>query len=65
MQKNIKCSINFLFSSEFHDRFWLVNDNKGFISGTSLNGFGKKISNLIPLEKEDVDIILNEINRIT
>ncbi|MCQ9157053.1 hypothetical protein [Acidomonas methanolica] len=32
-------------SDEFHDRYWINIDNaKGVISGTSLNGIGKKIS---------------------
>jgi hypothetical protein len=32
-------------SDEFHDRYWINIDNaKGVIVGTSLNGIGKKIS---------------------
>lgn len=51
-----KIQIN--FSSEFHDRFWIANENKGFILGTSLNGIGKKYSSINLLDEEDVKEIM-------
>lgn len=29
-------------NGEFHDRFWIINDSKGIVVGTSINGFGNK-----------------------
>ena len=57
-KKSIK--VNLKHSSKFHDRFWLASNNnekKGFLSGTSLNGIGNKISLISYLENEDVQEI--------
>jgi len=35
-------NINVLHVDGFHDRFWIMNENKGFLVGTSLNGMGNK-----------------------
>ena len=40
---NVEASIDLKFSSDFHDRFWIVNRTKGICSGKSLNGVGKRI----------------------
>ena len=29
-------------SVDFHDRFWIVNERRGFVVGTSINSFGNK-----------------------
>jgi len=34
--------LNIIHTQGFHDRFWIINDNKGFIVGTSLNGMTNK-----------------------
>ncbi|CAA6820883.1 MAG: Unknown protein [uncultured Sulfurovum sp.] len=34
--------INIIHVNSFHDRFWIMNDEKGFVVGTSLSGMGKK-----------------------
>lgn len=52
-------------NNEFHDRFWIFNNNKGFLLGTSLNGIGKKYTTIQTLEDSDIkDIcdIIEEIN---
>ena len=47
---------------EFHDRFWVGIDNrKGVVLGTSLNGIGKKIALVDILKKSDVDAIIDEL----
>lgn len=46
-------------TSDFHDRLWLCKEtNKGFISGTSFNGIGNKISVIVPLPYNDVTTLL-------
>lgn len=35
-------SINIIHVDAFHDRFWIMNDEKGFVVGTSVNGMGNK-----------------------
>jgi hypothetical protein len=38
-----------------HDRIWVVDDNRGYLVGTSLNGFGKRLSFLVPLPNNDLE----------
>lgn len=57
-------AIEILFSDEFHDRFWIANGNKGFISGASLNGVGKKYSLINMLEDKDVADIMDIIDKM-
>ena len=45
-EKVINKSIQLIDTRDFHDRFWIANECKGFISGTSLNGVGKKYSSI-------------------
>ena len=47
-------------TSHFHDRFWLT-QRKGFLTGTSFNGIGKRFSVIYELTDEDVSAIINEI----
>lgn len=51
------------FSSDFHDRFWIADRSKGFCTGTSLNGIGKRISIINFLSHEDVYDIVEELIR--
>lgn len=51
------------YSDAFHDRFWIANGNKGFISGTSLNGVGKRYSLIEILSEEDVTSIMDIVNK--
>lgn len=34
--------LNIIHTKGFHDRFWIMNERKGFIVGTSLNGMTNK-----------------------
>lgn len=53
--------VEVLFTSEFHDRFWISNRKKGFYTGTSLNGVGKRISLINTISEEDVRQIVEEL----
>ena len=50
------------YNSEFHDRFWIADRKKGFYTGTSLNGIGKKISLINFLSSDDVTEIVSELH---
>lgn len=48
---------------DIHDRFWICVENvKGFIMGTSLNGIGKKICRVDNLIEEEVEIVVAEVS---
>lgn len=51
-------------TTHFHDRFWIANNEKGFLTGTSLNGIGKRFSLIQTLDAEDVEAILNEVSSL-
>lgn len=59
--------INVAFSNDFHDRYWIANQKKGFLSGTSMNGVGvgKKYSIIQMLEDDDVKEIVKLVENIT
>jgi len=59
ISQNIKVEVK--YSNCFHDRFWIANREKGFYTGTSFNGIGKKISLINILSKEDVKEIVGEL----
>jgi len=51
-------------SNELHDRFWISNKRqKGILTGTSLNGLGKKYAIVDYLDSQDVAEIVNEFSR--
>lgn len=50
------------YSNCFHDRFWIANRKKGFYTGTSFNGIGKKISLINTLPQDDVKDIIDELS---
>ncbi|EHO07927.1 hypothetical protein VSP10_16655 [Myroides odoratimimus] len=55
--KTKKASLNILHktSNDYHDRFWISNNRKkGILTGTSLNGYGKRYSLLDRLNTSDV-----------
>lgn len=58
MISNVTCAD----SSDFHDRFWLLNGERGIVVGTSLNGIGNKIFLIAPLEQDDVKVIMDEVS---
>ncbi len=51
-------------TAEIHDRFWISNNRqKGILTGTSLNGLGRKYAIIDHLKNEDVTEIINEFSR--
>lgn len=49
-------------SSDYHDRFWISNSReKGIITGTSINGYGKKYALLDRLNTSDVREIVSSL----
>ncbi len=42
------------YSNEFHDRIWIADRARGFYTGTSLTGFGKKYSLIDKIRPDDV-----------
>lgn len=61
---NIK--ITEIITDEFHDRFWIdVDNSKGIVMGTSLNGIGKKIALIDHLKSGDVREIIKLVENIT
>lgn len=64
IQKKINININVKDDKEYHDRFWIANRKKGFLTGTSLNGIGKRIALIDELDDSDTnDIIADLLNR--
>lgn len=57
-------NVTYADSSDFHDRFWLLNGERGIVVGTSLNGIGNKIFLIAPLEYDDVKIIMDEVCKL-
>jgi hypothetical protein len=47
-----------------HDRFWIFNELKGILVGTSLNGIGNRYTLINPLKNEDINDILKMLNKI-
>ncbi|QSB10456.1 hypothetical protein JTI58_01695 [Lysinibacillus fusiformis] len=61
IQNHIEAQLIVKYSDDWHDRFWVVDREKGILIGTSLNGLGNKISSIQELSKEDVADILSII----
>ena len=54
-------SIDIIHIDAFHDRFWISNDEKGFLVGTSINGIGNKHFFIQDdyLSSTDIEVLLN------
>lgn len=61
IDKLTNISLNVVYSNDFHDRFWISNRSKGFLTGTSLNGIGKRFSVIQMIEIDDVQDIVSEL----
>ncbi|WP_059053646.1 hypothetical protein [Paenibacillus senegalimassiliensis] len=59
--RGLGMNLDIKYSEKFHDRFWITDQYKGFITGTSLNGVGRKISSINYLEREDIEALFEEI----
>jgi hypothetical protein len=56
-------TISHTTSNFLHDRFWISNNRKkGVVTGTSLNGLGKKYSIVDFLNDEDVEAIVSDFS---
>lgn len=55
-------TIEVRYTDDFHDRFWISNRKKGFYTGTSFNGIGKRISLINLLSEDDVTEIIEELH---
>ena len=58
----INIAMDIKYSVDFHDRFWIANREKGFYTGTSFNGIGKKLSLINILTDNDVKDIIDELS---
>lgn len=54
-------SLNVIGSSDFHDRFWIADRDRGVIVGASLNGIGRKIFFMDSLPYADVQEVAREV----
>ena len=59
----IRKIIDIKYSNDFHDRFWIASRKKGFYTGTSFNGIGKKISLINTLSDYDIAEIISELRK--
>jgi hypothetical protein len=62
--KSHKSSLNIrhAISANYHDRYWITNKReKGLLTGTSLNGLGKRLSLVDRLNTSDVREIVNSL----
>lgn len=58
--KNSNITIFDTTTNKFHDRFWInINDNKGIVVGTSLNGIGNKISIVESINEIDTQELIS------
>ncbi|WP_025678830.1 hypothetical protein [Paenibacillus massiliensis] len=62
--RSLGMNLDIKYSEKFHDRFWITDQYKGFITGTSLNGVGRKISSINYLEREDIETLFEEIRNL-
>ena len=55
-------SINHNVTENYHDRFWISNNReKGIVTGTSLNGLGRKFTLIDRLNTSDVRDIITSL----
>jgi len=58
-------NIQFKTSTDYHDRFWISNQRtSGILTGTSINGYGKKYALIDRLKKVDVSKIINSLQTV-
>ena len=57
------CVVQHCASTRYHDRFWIVDEERGLFVGTSLNGIGKRYSLVDYLDTTDVAEIVADLRR--
>ena len=50
-------------TNEYHDRFWIADESRGLVIGTSLNGIGKKYALTDFIKDEDTADIVKELRK--
>ena len=63
IENKLTQDIKIIWNDDFHDRFWIADRKKGFYTGTSINGLGKRITLINLLAKDEVKIIIDELNK--
>lgn len=63
IENKLTQDIKIIWNDDFHDRFWISDRKKGFYTGTSINGLGKRITLINLLSKDEVKIIIDELNK--
>lgn len=58
-------TVTIKYNNDFHDRFWISDRKKGFYTGTSFNGVGKRIALINLLSPDDVTEIITELTKQT
>lgn len=64
IQENVPRLKQIKYTKDFHDRFWIADNKKGFVLGTSLNGVGKKYCHIDYLDNDDVSEIVSIVKNI-
>lgn len=64
IQENVPRLKQIKYTKDFHDRFWIADNKKGFVLGTSLNGVGKKYYYIDYLDNDDVSEIVSIVKNI-
>ncbi len=54
---NAKLAVDIKYSRDFHDRFWIADQDRGIFVGTSLNGIGKRYAVVDYLRQGDAEAI--------
>ena len=63
IENKLTQDIKIIWNDDFHDRFWIADRKKGFYTGTSINGLGKRITLINILSKDEDKIIIDELNK--
>ena len=63
IENKLTQDIKIIWNDDFNDRFWIADRKKGFYTGTSINGLGKRITLINLLSKDEVKIIIDELNK--
>lgn len=58
---NISGDVKLYFTNTIHDRYWISESGKGFTTGSSLNGIGKKVCRIDLMTNEEVSDIMDYI----
>lgn len=58
---NISGDVKLNFTNKFHDRYWISESGKGFTTGSSLNGIGKKVCRIDLMETAEVNDIVDYV----